>query len=137
MVRCSEDSPRASRSRPLIFSLIVFIPAAVLAAEPQAMKPDAVGYRDIITPFLKTHCVKCHGPEKKEGQLRVDQQLKNEFLDPASKGKWGEVVNVLNSHEMPPEGEPQPKPEKVARVVDSGGADSARRRNRLAAAQSG
>jgi hypothetical protein len=82
------------------------------------MKPDVAGYHDVITPFLKTHCLKCHGPDKKEGQLRVDQQLKNEFLDPTSKEKWGEVINVLNSHEMPPEGEPQPKPEEVARVVD-------------------
>ncbi len=88
------------------------------ADEPLVMKPDEAGYRDILTPFLKTHCLKCHGPEKKEGQLRVDQQLKNEFLDPASKEKWGEVINVLNSHEMPPEGEPQPKPDEVARVVD-------------------
>ena len=137
MVRYSDDFCWAYGRRSLMLWLVMLVPAAAFAAEPQAMKPDAVGYRDIITPFLKTHCVKCHGPEKKEGQLRVDQQLKNEFLDPASKGKWGEVVNVLNSHEMPPEGEPQPKPEKVARVVDSGGADSARRRNRLAAAQSG
>ncbi len=82
------------------------------------MKPDEIGFRDVISPFLKTHCLKCHGPEKKEGQLRVDQQLKNEFLDPTSKEKWGEVINVLNSHEMPPEGEPQPKPDEVARVVD-------------------
>ena len=88
------------------------------AAEPQSMKPDEIGFRDVISPFLKTHCLKCHGPEKKEGQLRVDQQLKNEFLDPTSKEKWGEVINVLNSHEMPPEGEPQPKPDEVARVVD-------------------
>ena len=88
------------------------------AAEPQSMKPDEIGFRDVISPFLKTHCLKCHGPEKKEGQLRVDQQLKNEFLDPTSKEKWGEVINVLNSHEMPPDGEPQPKPDEVARVVD-------------------
>ena len=90
----------------------------VQADESRIMKPDEAGFRNVISPFMKTHCLKCHGPEKKEGQLRVDQQLKNEFLDPTSKEKWGEVINVLNSHEMPPEGEPQPKPDEVARVVD-------------------
>ncbi len=32
--------------------------------------------------------------------------------------KWNEVVNVLNSHEMPPEEEPQPDPKLTAKVVD-------------------
>lgn len=90
----------------------------VKADEPRVMKPDDLGFRDIISPFLKTHCLKCHGPDEKKGQLRIDQQLKNEFLDPTAKEKWGEVINVLNSHEMPPEGEPQPKPDEVSRVVD-------------------
>ncbi|TXT35717.1 MAG: hypothetical protein FD138_1246 [Planctomycetota bacterium] len=89
-----------------------------LAAEPASSAPDAAGFQKIIAPFVKTHCVRCHGPEKKEGNLRVDQHLKNEFIDPATKEKWGEVVNALNSHEMPPEGEPQPKPDEVAKVVD-------------------
>ena len=103
-----------------ILSLAIVAQTAFVAAanEPHAVKPDEVGYRDIVTPFLKTHCLKCHGPEKQEGQLRVDQQLKNEFLDPTSKQKWGEVINVLNSHEMPPEDEAHPKPDEVARVVD-------------------
>ena len=88
------------------------------AADVPPAAPDAAGFQKIIAPFVKSHCVRCHGPEKKEGNFRVDQHLKNEFVDPASKEKWGEVVNVLNSHEMPPEGEPQPKPEEVAKVVD-------------------
>ncbi len=33
------------------------------------------------------------------------------------KGKWGKVVDVLNSHEMPPEEEPQPNTAAVAKVV--------------------
>ena len=88
------------------------------AADIPSVTPDAVGFQKIVAPFLKTHCVRCHGPAKKEGNLLVDQHLKNEFLDPTSKEKWGEVINVLNSHEMPPEGEPQPKPDEVANVVD-------------------
>lgn len=81
-------------------------------------EPDDAGFRERIVPFLKTHCLRCHGKEKQEGQFRVDRQLKTDFLDLATKEKWGEVVNVLNSHEMPPESEPQPKADETAAIVD-------------------
>lgn len=88
------------------------------SADAPTLTPDAAGFQKVVTPFMKSHCVRCHGPTKQEGNFRVDQHLKNEFVDPAAKEKWGEVVNVLNSHEMPPEGEPQPKSDEVAKVVD-------------------
>ncbi|HND55720.1 MAG TPA: DUF1587 domain-containing protein, partial [Pirellulaceae bacterium] len=81
-------------------------------------KPDPIGYRDLVTPFLQKHCVRCHGPDKQHGEFRVDRQLPNTFLDASAKEKWGEVVNVLNSHEMPPEKEPQPAAKETAAVVD-------------------
>jgi len=81
-------------------------------------KPDDAGYREIITPFMTTHCLRCHGPKKQEGEFRVDEHLSNDFNNLAAKQHWGEVVNVLNSHEMPPEEEPQPGVDDVAKVVD-------------------
>jgi mono/diheme cytochrome c family protein len=93
-----------------------------VAAEPDrpapTFTPDDAGFREHLVPFLKSHCLRCHGPAKQEGEFRVDRQLKTNFLDPTVKEKWGEVVNVLNSHEMPPEKEPQPATDDVARVVD-------------------
>ena len=92
--------------------------SSAFAADKSAVEPDSAGYRDVVAPFLKQHCVRCHGPMKQEGQFHLEQHLKTDFLDPSAKEKWGEVVNVLNSHEMPPEKEPQPKPDEVAKVVD-------------------
>ncbi len=89
-----------------------------MAADAPVFKADEATFQTRVTPFLKQHCSRCHGLQKKEGNLRVDQHLTTAFLDPAVKEKWGEVVNVLNSHEMPPEKEPQPKAEEVAAVVD-------------------
>lgn len=89
-----------------------------LAADAPAFRADEAGLQKVVTPFLKTHCVRCHGAEKKEGNLRIDQHLTTQFLDPAVKEKWSEVVNVLNSHEMPPEKEKQPTPAEVGAVVD-------------------
>lgn len=81
-------------------------------------KPDEAGMRDLLLPFFKEHCIRCHGPEKDQGEFRVDRDLPNDFLSAAAAGKWAEVVNVLNSHEMPPEDEPQPGASQVAQVVE-------------------
>ena len=90
----------------------------LLAADKATADSSTAGYREIIAPFFKQHCVRCHGPLKQAGEFHLERHLKTDFLDPSAKEKWGEVVNVLNSHEMPPEKEPQPKPAEVAKVVD-------------------
>ncbi len=69
--------------------------------------PDAVGFAKMVQPYVKDHCVKCHGPEKQKGKLRLDT-LANDFGDAAVVAKWAEVVNAVNAHEMPPEDEKQP-----------------------------
>ncbi|MEZ6064599.1 MAG: DUF1587 domain-containing protein [Planctomycetaceae bacterium] len=79
---------------------------------------DAQGHATIVVPFLRKHCLRCHGPEDHQADLRVDEHLPPDFLDLTIKGRWGEVVNVLNSHEMPPEDEPQPTADEVTAVVD-------------------
>jgi len=79
---------------------------------------DAAGFKATVEPFVKEHCLRCHGPEKEKANFRVDRDLTTNFLDPATKEKWGEVVDVLNSHEMPPEDEPQPQTAEVTKVVD-------------------
>ena len=75
------------------------------------------GYAKTVTPFFNSYCAQCHGATKAKGNLRVDTLTSN-FLDPATKEKWGEIVNVLNSHQMPPKQEKQPSRAEVAAVVD-------------------
>ncbi|MFM9963507.1 MAG: DUF1592 domain-containing protein [Planctomycetaceae bacterium] len=109
---------QAASSQISLALLMLWTTSLSYAGESSQSPTDSAGFQMTIAPFVKTHCVRCHGPAKQEGHFRVDQHLKNEFVDPVAKEKWGEVINVLNSHEMPPEGEPQPKPEEVAKVVD-------------------
>ena len=87
------------------------------AADPE-FALDNLGFQRIVEPFFKQHCLRCHGPEEAEGEFRVDSQVTADFVDVVIKARWGEVINVLNSHEMPPEDEPQPSQESVAEVVD-------------------
>ena len=51
--------------------------------------------------FLKTHCLRCHGPEKVKGDLRIDE-LSRDFQLGADTHHWAEVIENVNSGEMPP-----------------------------------
>ena len=44
----------------------------VSAATPDAAVRPAVRYEGDIKPLLELHCLKCHGPEKQKGGLRLD-----------------------------------------------------------------
>jgi mono/diheme cytochrome c family protein len=97
-------------------SILAFLPAHADIATNSVW--DADGFNRVAAPFLAKHCEACHGAKKTKGEFRVDTHLARNFLDPLAKEKWGEIVNVLNGHEMPPEDEPQPAPAEVAAMVD-------------------
>ena len=75
--------------------LLILVPAAVFAADTS------------FEGFLNTHCISCHGPKKEKGHLRIDT-LSRDFKAGADSHKWAEVLEKINSGEMPPEDEPQP-----------------------------
>ena len=83
--------------------------------EPQLIALTAVD--PTVETFLATHCVQCHSPESPEGDFDI-ASLSGKFTDRVEYARWLEIVNVLNSHQMPPEGEPQPDVDDVAVVVD-------------------
>jgi hypothetical protein len=66
--------------------------------------------------FLVKHCVSCHGPEKEKGELRVDQ-LSRDFKLGADSHHWAEVIEQVNSGEMPPKTEKQPTQEEIANFI--------------------
>ncbi|NQV24251.1 MAG: DUF1592 domain-containing protein [Rhodopirellula sp.] len=107
---------------PFVVSFLVIVSSMAMGQEQEREhrqpERDEAGFRQIVEPFFRQHCVRCHGATEAEGEFRVDTQLSTDFLDVVIKARWGEVVNVLNSHEMPPEDEPQPRQETVAQVVD-------------------
>ena len=67
-------------------------------------------------PFLNKHCVRCHGPEKVERDLRIDR-LSRDFRTGGDGHLWVEIVERINAGEMPPEEEPQPTEDEIAAVV--------------------
>lgn len=90
-----------------------------VASEPAPPAEDRQGYDRLVAPFFAKYCVECHSGDKPEGSFSMDEShLPVSMTDLAARGKWAEVVNVLNSHQMPPDDSPQPSAEQVASVVD-------------------
>jgi mono/diheme cytochrome c family protein len=71
---------------------------------------------ELFEAFLETHCVSCHGPDKAKGDLRFDKLSRNYRMGEDAH-LWAEVLEKVNSGEMPPEDEPQPKQEAIATFV--------------------
>ncbi len=101
-------------------ALVLFACATFASAQEKAsLSPDADGYAKAVEPFFAMYCAKCHTGAKPKGNLPTDAKgLPNDFTDVVARGKWKEVANVLNSHEMPPKGEKQPAAKEVAAVTD-------------------
>ena len=79
---------------------------------------EAGDFGKIVQPFFKEHCNRCHGEKKQKGDLRVDT-LAIDFDSPKTMGNWEEIMNRINSGDMPPDDvDKRPKPDDIARVAD-------------------
>lgn len=69
-------------------------------------------HRDIL-PILQSHCVRCHGPEVQEANVRLDNLPIDLSDNRAATESWHEVLNVLQANEMPPPDEKQLSSEEL------------------------
>ena len=65
-----------------------------------------LGFGKSVQPFLRTHCIKCHGADEQEGDLTL-HDISFDMSGEDSE-KWLQVIRQLNDNLMPPEDEPQP-----------------------------
>ncbi|NCX98430.1 MAG: DUF1587 domain-containing protein [Planctomycetia bacterium] len=102
----------------LALAIGIGTPRDLASVEP-GFQTDADGYRQVVVPFFRRHCAECHVGEKAKGDFSIaTQDLGTDFTDPVFRGRWREIVNVLNSHGMPPEDRPQPEAAEAAGVID-------------------
>ncbi len=79
--------------------------------------PSAVAEFDSrIKPFFMTHCIECHGPKKSKGKMTL-HTLNRDLATGQDSEHWEKILEALESGEMPPEDEPQPKAADRAAVV--------------------
>lgn len=69
-----------------------------------------------LKPIIAKYCLRCHGSELQEGDLRIDR-LNPDLVNGKDAGFWHEVLNQLNEGEMPPEGELQLSRKELTRVT--------------------
>lgn len=101
-------------------NLIVIAASAVLSAGVLAAAESKVDFAKDVQPILQQNCIKCHGPEKQKGKMRLDSReaaLKGGKAGPAfvvNDAAKSEMVRRLTLPKtdddfMPSEGEPLSK----------------------------
>ena len=73
---------------------------------------------DTLEPFIKAYCIRCHGPEKQNGDVRFDQ-VNWEITNTDIAQRWQDVLDVLNGGDMPPEDEKQPESAELAKALET------------------
>lgn len=109
----STDTQSAEQRLPMT-PLVTFIMVSILAASVAQAQESA---SHPFSPFLKTYCLKCHGPTDQGSDLRLDT-LAADFSDPLTASKWAEVANAINGHSMPPPDEKQPPVKEAAKFAE-------------------
>jgi hypothetical protein len=93
-------SPSGCRNDSIV-CVRVGIAALLLAAWPfHAAWADPDFGKD-VAPYFQAHCVDCHGPATQEGGFRIDTLSK--LVGRENTPQWAEVIERINSGEMPPE----------------------------------
>ena len=74
-------------------------------------------FKQDVVPFFEEHCIRCHGPEKSKGQISL-HTLDGDLSSGRELGRWEDVLEMLESGEMPPEDEAQPNETDRSVIAD-------------------
>ena len=95
------------------------LPSTAISAE---VAESGVGFEQNIQPVLKKHCARCHGSEKRSAGLSLasgSEILKGgesgEVIIPGMPDK-SLLVQLVESGQMPPEGNEAPAPDEIALI---------------------
>ncbi|MFN6053193.1 MAG: DUF1587 domain-containing protein, partial [Planctomycetia bacterium] len=92
---------------------IVLLPLAIYASA----NGSEESFDKVLQPYLKNHCERCHNAEKSSGEFRIDKLSKN--VGRENNPQWLEVMDRINSGEMPPRKEAKrPDAKESAKVVE-------------------
>lgn len=99
-------------------SLFALTSIALVSFSSAAPKGTTVS-KKALEPFLSKYCYECHGEEEQKGQVRFDQ-VAWDITDNDSAQRWQDVLDQLNSGDMPPfEADEFPSDEELTHVLDS------------------
>jgi Protein of unknown function (DUF1592)/Protein of unknown function (DUF1588)/Protein of unknown function (DUF1595)/Protein of unknown function (DUF1585)/Protein of unknown function (DUF1587)/Planctomycete cytochrome C len=83
-------------------------------ARAEAMKT----FRNQVTPFINTYCIRCHGEQTKKGNVIFDYALQRPAT-PSFRNVWRRASEQLKTHDMPPDDQDkQPTDEQRKEIID-------------------
>ncbi|MCM8531010.1 MAG: DUF1587 domain-containing protein, partial [Lentisphaeraceae bacterium] len=82
-----------------------------ISANDASLKPDLDIFKTKVQPLLVKYCQDCHGPKKEKGDVRIDI-LNPDIINGEHGETWEEILELMNTAEMPPEDEAQPTPQE-------------------------
>jgi hypothetical protein len=74
-------------------------------------------FKKDVAPFFEAYCVKCHGPDKSKGKISL-HTLDGDLSAGRELERWEDILEMLESGEMPPEDEAQPNETKRMVIAD-------------------
>ncbi len=110
------------KTRALLFAAVLAMGAPAAGAEGDADLEAArtaatKTFKEQISPFLNTHCIRCHGEKKKKGGVTFEYAVKSPAT-PSFRPLWKKAVANVKAHDMPPEKEKQPSDQERQVLVD-------------------
>jgi len=103
-----QDRPEPGVPRPTFEQLRVtgakgskFLQQLTQPVDAEIPQANLARFEKTIEPILRRSCVRCHGPETEEGNIRIDT-LDPNLLQGKDVDWWLEVLAVLSNGEMPP-----------------------------------
>ena len=72
--------------------------------------------RDVL-PVLATHCIRCHGPDVQEANVRLDNLSTDLHEDRSATELWHKVLHAIQANEMPPPDEPPLSSQQLSAVT--------------------
>ena len=107
-------------SRLLLLPIVLTL---LFAGSAPAMQRD---FKSKVKPFFRLHCIRCHGPDREEGGMRVDE-ISGDLDDLNSVDAFQNILDEITVGSMPPASEPTPSDQalkEITRVISKHIADA-------------
>jgi hypothetical protein len=104
--------------RPLLWFAVVLSLVCAAQSPSRSLGQSDIDFNRDVLPILQSHCIRCHGPEIQEANVRLDNLPINLNDNRAATESWHEVLNVLQTNEMPPPDEKQLSSEQLSTATN-------------------
>ncbi|MBS0203291.1 MAG: DUF1592 domain-containing protein [Planctomycetes bacterium] len=103
---------------PYSLTLLALILTAATSVAQAAEDSAALGGRFLteVIPFVKKHCLECHGEKEPKADLSLAADREAQALV-TRRNVWGNVLEMVETGQMPPKEQPKPDPVETDRFV--------------------